>query len=355
MMWLTTRSTTSSGVLAAATVSVAWALWQRKRQRLLGSTRPLTRLPSDCSASQIVAALHRDGAVIVENVAARATMAQLSDDVAALSGTEYAGAEDSFAGSRTFRCGPYVLEHSQTARALASHPLVVTSAQGLLARVASRIRLSVVVCIRVLTGQCAQELHRDDEEWPLALLGSLKPGLEVELSAMWAVSDFTVENGATNVVLGSHGGHEAEHGGVKPEAPPRESAQSATMKAGSILFFTGSVWHGAGSSCDADSAGGSCASSASMQTTAERGRGRQGFLCQYIPGWLHPEHNLHFAVPPTVSAGFTEPALRDLLGHAGPELFAGPLGAPPFAGPLYATEYTGFPDRTDADFSKALS
>lgn len=179
--------------------------------------------------------------------------------------------------------------------------------------------------IRVLAGQSAQVLHRDDEEWPLPLVGRVQAGVEIEVSALWAISDFRRSNGATNVVVGSHGGH------CDPKAavpPPLAACEAAEMAEGSVLLFTGSVWHGAGASSEGE---------------------RQGALFQYIPGWLHPEHNLHFAVAPEVSARLDEPELRSLLGFDGSNPFR--LNAP---GPLYATEYTGYPDREDADFSAPL-
>lgn len=67
-------------------------------------------------------------------------------------------------------------------------------AEVVLKRFCRRIRLGAVACIRVLTGQPAQVLHRDDDEWPLQLLSDvpLKPSLEIEVTALWAISDFTV-------------------------------------------------------------------------------------------------------------------------------------------------------------------
>jgi hypothetical protein len=75
-----------------------------------------------------------------------------------------------------------------------------------------------------------------------------------------------------------------------------------------------------------------------------------GFLVQHICGWLHPEYNLNFAVEPTVASRIFEAPLKALWGFDGPDLF--PKAG--LAGPVYATEYTGFPDRTDVDFAAPL-
>ena len=101
-------------------------------------------------------------------------------------------------------------------------------------------------------GQPAQVLHRDDDEWPLALLGATSGrGLEIEVSALWAISDFCASNGATNVVVGSHGSHDPND-----PVPAREQCEFAEMKAGgSVLFFTGSVWHGGAGAAAGEGAG----------------------------------------------------------------------------------------------------
>ena len=63
--------------------------------------------------------------------------------------------------------------------------------------------------------------------------------MELELTALRAITDFNENNGATRVVVGSHGRHQAS------DPPPKQPSQTAVMSAGSVLFFTGSVWHGA--------------------------------------------------------------------------------------------------------------
>ena len=55
----------------------------------------------------------------------------------------------------------------------------------------------VLTLVLVLVLVLVQVLHRDDEEWPLALMGHKLPGAEMELSSMWAVTPFTRDNGAS--------------------------------------------------------------------------------------------------------------------------------------------------------------
>ena len=57
---------------------------------------------------------------------------------------------------------------------------------------------------------------------------------------MWALTDFTDDNGATRIVPGSH------RAPSSPELGARLRDPAATMRRGSILVFDGSVWHGGG-------------------------------------------------------------------------------------------------------------
>ena len=57
----------------------------------------------------------------------------------------------------------------------------------------------LVTAIEILPGEGAQALHRDDSLYPLELAG-----VELQIGVMWALNDFTSENGGTRVVPGSH-------------------------------------------------------------------------------------------------------------------------------------------------------
>ena len=108
--------------------------------------------------------------------------------------------EGSFSGGNTVSNGAYLVAACPTSQELALHPLLQEVTEGLLGPYGRRVALAVASEIKVWGAGAAQVLHRDDEEWPLDLLAQKKPGAEMELACMWAVSDFEVEGGATTVV-----------------------------------------------------------------------------------------------------------------------------------------------------------
>lgn len=60
------------------------------------------------------------------------------------------------------------------------------------------------------------------------------------LNVMWMITDFTVANGATRVVPGSH------LSGVQPAGEARSEEQQPEGRAGSALIWDARMWHGSG-------------------------------------------------------------------------------------------------------------
>ncbi len=60
------------------------------------------------------------------------------------------------------------------------------------------------------------------------------------LNFMWMISDFTIDNGATRVVPGSH------LSGVQPTGEPRTDEVQPEGTAGSAIVWDGRTWHGSG-------------------------------------------------------------------------------------------------------------
>ena len=89
----------------------------------------------------------------------------------------------------------------------------------------------------MLPGETHQPLHRDELAWdffPFPL------DYDVQCNTMWAMTDFTVENGATRIVPGSHF---IEGKQTYDDDDPR--IVRAEMERGSMFFYSGKVYHGA--------------------------------------------------------------------------------------------------------------
>jgi ectoine hydroxylase-related dioxygenase (phytanoyl-CoA dioxygenase family) len=96
-------------------------------------------------------------------------------------------------------------------------------------------QLHVGSALVVGPGATMQILHREDDACPFFKV--TRPNLV--LASMWAISDFTASNGATNLVPGSHRWQEGR------EARPDEIV-AAEMPTGSVLLWMSGTLHGAG-------------------------------------------------------------------------------------------------------------
>jgi ectoine hydroxylase-related dioxygenase (phytanoyl-CoA dioxygenase family) len=236
----------------------------------------LPRCASDATVDDIVAALEADGCVVVERFISDAKVAALKDELAPHRQQTPLGRND-FEGFSTKRI--YALfAKTRGFDELATHPLLL----GVLDRVLGHYQLSGPVGIDIDPGESPQGLHRDDVVYPLPW-----PHQQVVLNTMWALDDFTPENGATLIVPGSHRTSPAE-------MPPMRDAIAATMPAGSVMFYSGTVWHGGGAN----------------RTEARR----LGVILEYAAAWLRAQENHVTAVPVEVMRTL-EPRLQELLGY----------------------------------------
>ncbi len=143
--------------------------------------------------------------------------------------------------------------------------------------------LSSLTAIEMNPGQARQPLHCDDGSY-----GFVRPSPTYIVIALWALTDFSVENGGTHVVPGSHRRERRPRRGDQPETVQVE------MPAGSVLFYNGSLWHGGGEN--------------------RSDTRRIGIVNNYCAGFLRQEENQLLAIPRERVAGF-EPRLRRLVGY----------------------------------------
>jgi len=163
------------------------------------------------------------------------------------------------------------------------HPGILAACDVFLKRACDRYQLHLTQVIRLKPGQPRQALHRDRLAW-----GGFLKDVEPQLNTIWALTDFTQANGATQVVPGSPAWPDSR------KAEPAEVSY-AEMKAGSVLVYSGSVIHGGGENLtDAD---------------------RVGINITYCLGWLRQEENQYLSCPPAI-ARTLDPKLQALLGYS---------------------------------------
>ncbi|MEO6317530.1 MAG: phytanoyl-CoA dioxygenase family protein [Acidimicrobiales bacterium] len=237
----------------------------------------LARLSRDEAAvDAVVDLLERDGAVVVERFLAESKVAELRAELAPHREQTPSGRND-FEGFDTRRI--YALfAKTRGFDELATDPLLL----GVLDAVLGHYQLSGPVGIDIGPGESPQGLHRDDVVYPIPW-----PHQQVVLNTMWALDDFTADNGATVVLP-------ASHRSAPSDMPPASEVVTATMPAGSVMFYVGTVWHGGGAN-----------------RTDQR---RLGVILEYVASWLRAQENHVTAVPVDVMRTLS-PRLQELLGY----------------------------------------
>jgi ectoine hydroxylase-related dioxygenase (phytanoyl-CoA dioxygenase family) len=240
----------------------------------VGDLARLTR--HEATVEAVADGLDRDGCVVVERFIDEAKVAALKDELAPYRAVTPLGRND-FEGHVTKRI--YALfAKTRGFDELATDPLLL----GVLDRVLGHHQLSGPVGIDIGPGETPQGLHRDDVVYPIPW-----PHPQVVLNTMWALDDFTVENGATLIVPGSHRTSPADR-------PDDADAIPATMPSGSVMFYVGTVWHGGGAN-----------------HTDER---RLGVILEYCASWVRAQENHITAIGEDVIRTL-DPKLQELLGY----------------------------------------
>jgi ectoine hydroxylase-related dioxygenase (phytanoyl-CoA dioxygenase family) len=142
--------------------------------------------------------------------------------------------------------------------------------------------VSSLSSIAIGPDEVAQPIHSDDQLIPLP-----RPRPAIICNTMWALTDFTEENGATRLMPGTH---KKDH---SPEPFAPHETIPAVMKKGSVLVWDGSLWHGGGAN-----------------KTKER---RVGIAMNYCAGYLRQQENQQLGIPLEIARTFS-PRLRKLCG-----------------------------------------
>ena len=215
---------------------------------------PLKYLPADVSPEALSEALKTDGACIVEGALSGTALTQMKSECMPFIEATETGRDD-FTGRKTTRTGALVAR-SAACRDAVMNKTIVDGAKTFLKPYCETIQLHLTQFIRIQPGQPVQPLHRDRLAWG----GYLLPTLEPQFNTIWAITDFTKENGATNVIPGSNKWDPGRE-------PSRDEVEYAEMEAGSVLVYSGSVVHSGGANVsDGDRIGGLAPSDARLSS-----------------------------------------------------------------------------------------
>ena len=174
---------------------------------------------------------------------------------------------------------------------LVCDPRLLALAQGVLG---DKIQVSVVAMFDLLPGAKAQGLHQDDGLWPLP-----RPHPPFVVNVVIAVEDFTTENGATMLVPGSHKWHDQQ-----VRQPPDVEPVQVEMSAGSLLAWTGAMWHAGGANTTKD-------------------QSRLGVDINFNLAYLRQQENQYIGVPREEVAKMPK-RLQRVLGYQHGVSFVGP-------------------------------
>jgi ectoine hydroxylase-related dioxygenase (phytanoyl-CoA dioxygenase family) len=235
----------------------------------------------DPITAEAIASIRDQGFVILENLLSSDQVMRIRDELDPYLKKQHMGRND-FEGFKSERVYALLAKAPSIAE-IVEHPAVLPIVDAFLPK---NYLLSSALAIKLHPGETAQNFHIDDA--PGGGPEVPEPRAPFGISTIWAFDDFTEENGATEVIPGSH------------RWPPERTAQEGEqikvlMPAGSVVVFAGNLLH----------RGGANVSDAT----------RLAVTPQYCSPWMRQLENMTLAVPPEV-AGRYSGRVQALLGYS---------------------------------------
>lgn len=217
---------------------------------------------------QMYAMLEAEGCLVVRDLADSDAIRQVREELSRPFAQVTVDNDDpeAFYPGNTRRM-PALMHRSKTARRLMMDPVVEQLGDRHLSKNSKNWQLNVSAALEIGPGSRDQILHREEDLYQFWE----PPRPNLILASMWAISDFTAENGGTQIVPGSH---------VWPadRVPKPEEIVRAEMPSGSVLFWLGGTLHGGGAN-------------------VTENEWRYGVILTYTLGWLRQEENQHLSMP----------------------------------------------------------
>jgi len=249
--------------------------------------------------------LRADGFVVVPDLLSPRDVAAMRAALAPHLGGELMGRND-FEGHRTERVYSLVARDPVFAE-LVQHPHVLALCDALLE---PNYLLTASQAIHIHPGETPQPFHTDDLFYRIP-----RPRPAVSVSTIVALDPFTIENGATQIVPGSHRWSDDAVGSLLADidfatAPrdartPRPAAPlpagltgevvDVVMPAGAAIVFLGTLVHRGGAN--------------------RSDRSRLAVSNQYCEPWARPQESYTLSIPPARARELPE-RVRALLGYS---------------------------------------
>jgi ectoine hydroxylase-related dioxygenase (phytanoyl-CoA dioxygenase family) len=244
----------------------------------------LIHLPSDVSVEEVVRCLDEHGYCIIDNAISEEVVDAINKEMEPYVGNTDT-AENNALGKFTRRSGA-VIARSPSSHQVIMHPTVLGATRAYLGRNASKVQLNLTQIISIGPGNKEQFLHRDEGCWEW--FDHFPVNFQTEVSTIWALDDFTEENGATRVIPGSHKNKTIATNYTV------EDTFAAEMKKGSVLVYSGKTIHGGGPN--------------------KSDHWRRALNLDYCIGWLRQEENQYLVVPQDLAKTLPEDMQR-LIGY----------------------------------------
>ena len=222
--------------------------------------------------------VREDGFVILRDLIPREVIEAIRSETEPF--LKYDGRNE-FEGFRTRRIYS-VIEKTLACNPIIDHPLVMALLDRILL---PNYLLSQLQVIEVMPGEVRQPLHHDDAFYPIP-----RPRKPIGAALIWALDDFTADNGATLVYPGSH-----LWGDVPSSEIDVAEMVPAVMPAGSAVFFVGTLWHCAGPN--------------------RTDRPRLAATTQYCEPWARQQENYSLAIS-RERARQCSPEIQSMLGYS---------------------------------------
>jgi len=240
-----------------------------------------TRTLDDATIESHVERVRSEGWTVVENAIAPELVDEVNDDLLRLERElGIVPADNLFEGVRTTRIYN-LLVHGPLYERIPIHPNVLPIVEGVLD---PGLLISSLSSIAIGPDEAAQMIHADDQ-----VIGLPKPHPAIICNTMWAITDFTEENGATRLCPGTH---LADH---SPDLLQHYDSIPAEMAKGSVLVWVGSLWHGGGAN--------------------RTDRRRVGIAMNYCAGFIRQQENQQLGIPRETARRFPR-RLQELVGYS---------------------------------------